>query len=100
MKVPLSVTVLTKNSQKYLAQVLSALQIFDEVLVCDTGSQDQTIEIVRSFPNVSLYERSFIGFGPTHNMASSLAKHEWILSVDSDEIVTPNLANEIQALTL
>ena len=48
----------------------------------------------------SLYERPFIGFGPTHNIASSLAKHHWILSIDSDEIVTPALANEIQALTL
>jgi glycosyltransferase involved in cell wall biosynthesis len=100
MKVALSVTVLTKNSQKYLAEVLSALHIFDEVLVCDTGSQDQTVDIARRFPNVTLYEHPFIGFGPTHNVASSFAKHDWILSIDSDEIVTSDLANEIQALTL
>lgn len=100
MKVPVSVTVLTKNSQKYLREVLSALDIFDEVLVCDTGSQDQTLDIARQFPNVKLYESPFIGFGPTHNLASSLARHDWILSIDSDEIVTHPLANEIQALTL
>jgi glycosyltransferase involved in cell wall biosynthesis len=100
MKMAVSVTILTKNSQKYLAEVLTALQMFDEVLVCDTGSQDQTLEIARRFPNVSLYERPFIGFGPTHNVASRLAKHDWILSIDSDEIVTPQLAREIQALTL
>jgi glycosyltransferase involved in cell wall biosynthesis len=100
MTLAISVTILTKNSQKYLSEVLSALQIFDQVLVCDTGSQDETINIARSFPNVTLYERSFIGFGPTHNVASSLAKYDWILSIDSDEIVTPELANEIQALTL
>lgn len=98
--VPLSVTILTKNSQKYLAEVLSALIMFDEVLVCDTGSTDQTLEIARRFSNVTLYERPFIGFGPTHNVASNLAKHDWILSIDSDEIVTPELANEIGALTL
>lgn len=101
IKLPISVTILTKNSQKYLPEVLSALQkIFDEVLIYDTGSCDQTLEIARQFPNTIIYERSFIGFGPTHNLASSLAKHDWILSIDSDEIVTPELANEIQALTL
>lgn len=100
MKVPLSVTILTKNSQKYLQEVLSALQMFDEVLVCDTGSHDETLSIAQHSSNVTLYERPFIGFGPTHNMASHLAKHDWILSIDSDEIVTPALAQEIQALTL
>ena len=59
MKVPFSVTVLTKNSQKYLSEVLSALQSFEEVLVCDTGSQDETLNIARKFPNVTLYERPF-----------------------------------------
>lgn len=100
MKVPISVTILTKNSQKYLAEVMSALHIFDEVLVCDTGSTDQTIEIARRFPNVTIYERPFIGFGPTHNVASHLAKHDWILSIDSDEVVTAELAHDICALTL
>jgi glycosyltransferase involved in cell wall biosynthesis len=100
MTVSLSVTLLTKNSQKYLIEVLSALQPFDEVLVCDTGSQDQTLAIAQQFPNVTLVERPFDGFGPTHNLASSLAKHDWILSIDSDEIVTNALSSEIQALNL
>lgn len=100
MKVPLSVTVLTKNSQKYIEEVLAALEIFDEVLVCDTGSEDRTLEIAGRFQNVVIHKRPFTGFGPTHNEASSLAKHDWILSIDSDEIVTPALANEIQAQAL
>lgn len=100
MQVNISVTILTKNSQKYLIEVLSALQIFDEVLICDTGSQDKTIELARRFPNVTIFERPFTGFGPTHNIASKLAKHDWILSIDSDEIVTAELADEIQALPL
>lgn len=100
MNIALSVTILTKNSQKYLSEVLTALQMFDEVLICDTGSQDQTLDIARRFLNVNIYEHPFIGFGPTHNLASSFAKHDWILSIDSDEIVSPDLANEIQTLTL
>ncbi|MFI0435065.1 MAG: glycosyltransferase family 2 protein [Parachlamydiaceae bacterium] len=100
MKIPLTVTILTKNSERYLKEVLSALEIFDEVLVYDTGSQDQTLTIARRFPNVIVYEHPFIGFGPTHNMASSIAKHDWILSIDSDEVVTPELAKEIRLLKL
>lgn len=96
----ISVTILTKNSQKYLEEVLSALQMFDEVVICDTGSSDKTLEIARTFANVVIHERPFMGFGPTHNTASSLAKNDWILSVDSDEIVTPELASEIQKQAL
>lgn len=100
MLIPISVTILTKNSEKYLREVLSALQLFQEVLICDTGSSDQTMEIARQFPNVVIHERPFIGFGPTHNVASSLAKNDWILSIDSDEVVTPELSQEIAALVL
>lgn len=100
MKMPLSVTILTKNSQRYLREVLSALQIFEEIVVYDTGSTDRTLEIARHFPQVSLYEGPFIGFGPTHNQATRCAHHDWILSIDSDEVVTPALAKEIQSLTL
>lgn len=99
-KIPVSVTILTKNSQKYLKEVIEALSAFDEVLVCDTGSQDTTLAIAKEFSNVAIYEEPFIGFGPTHNVASSLAKHDWILSVDSDEIVTPQLMQEIAQLKL
>lgn len=100
MKEKISVTVLTKNSQKYLKEVLEALIAFDEVVVCDTGSSDQTVEIARQYPNVALHQRPFIGFGPTHNIATGLAKNDWVLSIDSDEVVTAELADEIQALAL
>ena len=100
IKTPISITILTKNSRKYLQEVLKSLVKFDEVLICDTGSTDNIIEIASDFPNVTIYERPFTGFGPTHNTASSLAKNPWILSVDSDEVLTPALINEILQLSL
>lgn len=100
MKNKITVTILTKNSQKYLEEVLSALQNFEEVLICDTGSNDQSLEIAQKFPNVTIYKKPFIGFGPTHNLASSLAKYDWILSIDSDEVVSKDLASEIDSLNL
>ncbi len=100
MNQSISVTILTKNSQKYLPQVLAALSDFDEILIFDTGSTDATLDIAKRFKNVTIYEEPFIGFGPTHNKASKLAKHDWIFSIDSDEILTPELLKEISLLTL
>lgn len=96
----ISVTILTKNSQKYILEVLTALSDFSEVLIYDTGSTDKTLAIAQTFPNVVIHKHPFIGFGPTHNEASSLTQHDWVLSIDSDEIVTPDLSKEILQLPL
>lgn len=96
----ISVTILTKNSQKYLEKVLKNLERFPEVIIFDTGSTDRTKEIANGFPNVSWHLGDFKGFGPTHNQASALAKYDWILSLDSDEVITPELVDEIFALSL
>lgn len=93
--IPVSVTILTKNCPKYLQGVLKSLRDFDEVLVYDNGSTDNTLEIATSFPNVRVVIGTFEGFGVTHNKASAAAKHDWILSIDSDEVVTPEMAKEI-----
>lgn len=92
----ISVTVLTKNSQKYLKEVLKALTSFGEVLVYDTGSTDDTLEIAKTFKNVTVVHAPFVGFGPTHNMASAVAKNDWIFSIDSDEVATPQLIKILQ----
>lgn len=97
---PISVTILCKNSEKYLKEVLEALHTFDEVLIYDNGSTDDTLAIAAGFPNVTIHRGTFCGFGPTHNIATELAKHDWIFSVDSDEVVSAALVMEIQALQI
>lgn len=96
----ISVTVLAKNSQQYLGRVLQALIPFGEVVLYDTGSTDQTLELAKAFSNVRIISAPFIGFGPTHNQASTAAQCDWILSVDSDEIVTPEMVQAIDRLSL
>ncbi|KIC73286.1 Lipopolysaccharide core biosynthesis glycosyltransferase WaaE [Neochlamydia sp. TUME1] len=98
--IPISVTILTKNSCQYLAQVLDSVSLFDEVLIYDTGSVDDTIKIAKSYSNVRVILATFEGFGPTHNKASAYAKHDWILSLDSDELATPAMIQEILATSL
>jgi len=96
----ISVTLLTKNSAQYLPKVLEALTSFDEILVLDSGSTDDTLTIASQFSNVSIHHHNFDGFGPAHRKATALAKHDWILSIDSDEVASPELVHEIQTMPL
>lgn len=96
----ITVTILAKNSSETLRATLEALHPFAEVLLLDTGSTDATLAIAKEFPNVHIVEQPFQGFGKSHNLASSLASYDWILSIDSDEIVSSELAQEILSLQL
>lgn len=98
----ISATILTKNSEALLRDVLKALQWCHEIVVLDTGSTDSTLIIAAEFANVSLHQLQgpFPGFGRAHQQAVELARHDWILSVDSDEIVSEGLRAEIAGLQL
>jgi glycosyltransferase involved in cell wall biosynthesis len=98
--IPISVTLLTKNSAKYLTQVLDSLRSFDEVLIYDNGSTDHTLQIAEVYPNVRIVKGTFEGFGPTHNKATGCAKHDWILSIDSDEVVSSKMTENIASTAL
>jgi glycosyltransferase involved in cell wall biosynthesis len=93
---------LTRNSSARLAEVLTALHWCDEVVVLDTGSSDETASIAADFVNVRFHRLTgpFPGFGKAHRKAVALARNDWILSVDSDEVVSHALAAEIMALRL
>lgn len=96
----MSVTILTKNSTKYLDAVLKATEPFAETVLYDNGSTDDTINVAKQFDNIAIHTGPFLGFGPSHNRATELATHDWILSVDSDEVITPELVAEINELQL
>lgn len=96
----ISVTILAKDCAKQLQETLEATCLFPEVLVYDTGSMDATMQVAQAYPNVRVVRGAFIGFGPTHNAASARATHDWILSIDSDEVLSAELAREILQLSL
>lgn len=96
----ISATVLTKNCSKTLRKTLESLRVFSEVIVLDSGSSDETLEIAKQFSNVSIHLSPFSGFGQAHNYISKLASQDWIFSVDADEELSSELIQEILHLSL
>jgi glycosyltransferase involved in cell wall biosynthesis len=96
----ISAVVLAKNNEATITKTLMSLQEFDDVVVYDNGSSDETINIARSFTNVNLVEGEFKGFGWTKNRAVSFAKYDWIIIVDSDEVVDSELLHTLKTQKL
>jgi len=93
----LSVTLIAQNESDRIGEVLDAIRCADEVLVVDGGSTDQTREICLS-RGARVLERPFDGFAPQKRFAASQASHDWILNLDADEVMTPELNEEIRAI--
>jgi len=96
----ISAVVLAKNSAQTIQKTLESLASFDDVVVYDNGSSDATLEIAKGFANVNLIEGEFKGFGWTKNHAVSFAKHDWIIIVDSDEVVDSQLLETLKSKKL
>jgi glycosyltransferase involved in cell wall biosynthesis len=95
---PLSVTIVARDEERTIAQVLAAVSgLADEIIFLDSGSRDRTPEIARSF-GVRFYHQDWLGYAEQKNKAIDLATGEWILSLDADEVLTPALAQEIREL--
>ncbi len=96
----ISAVMIVKNGEETIAGTLESLKAFDDVVVYDTGSSDNTLNIVQSYENVVLHLASFTGFSDSKNKAALLAKNDWILSVDADEVVSPELLDSLKNLKL
>ncbi|RUM72773.1 MAG: hypothetical protein DSZ08_00280 [Sulfurovum sp.] len=94
----ISVAMIAKNADETIRQSLDSLRLFDEVLVYLNESIDQTKSIALEYKNVKIVEGPFLGFGETKNAAAEASKYDWILSLDSDEILNEALLNEISQL--
>ena len=91
----LSVTVITRNEAADIGDALASVSWADELIVVDSNSTDDTVAIARQHTN-RVVVREWPGYPAQKNFAASLASHDWILSLDADERVTPALAAEIQ----
>jgi glycosyltransferase involved in cell wall biosynthesis len=90
-----SVTIITKDEEADLGAAIASVAWADEILVVDSRSTDRTVEIARA-ANARVIVRDWPGYIEQKNFAAAQASHDWILSVDADERVTPELAAEIR----
>jgi glycosyltransferase involved in cell wall biosynthesis len=88
---------LTKNEQENLPECLACLTWADETLVVDSFSTDATMEIATRLATRAI-QHPFSNFAAQHNYAQGQARHDWVLFVDADERVTPELRDEIISL--
>lgn len=91
---PVSAVLITRNAERLLEKVLDGVSWCDEILIVDSGSTDRTIDIATR-AGARVLHRDFDGYGPQKAFAVEQARNDWVLVVDADEIVTPELRDEI-----
>ena len=96
----ISAVLMVRDAEASLAATLDSLKGFGEVVIYDNGSRDKTLAIAARYPNVLIHKGEFSGFGPTRNRAASLAKHDWVFSIDADEVPDATLLSALDALSL
>jgi len=93
----IAVVVITKNEERNIAACLGCLKWVDEVIVVDAESSDRTVELAKAYmPKV--FVRTWPGYGPQKNFAMAQVTADWILIVDADERVSPELQVEIRQI--
>ena len=93
----ISATVVTLNEERNIARAIASLKCVDEIVVVDSGSTDRTREIAAAL-GARVIREPWRGYAAQKNFAACSASHDWILSLDADESLTPELAAEIAAL--
>jgi glycosyltransferase involved in cell wall biosynthesis len=93
----LSVAIITYNEEANLQEALESVKWVDEIVVVDAHSTDRTVEIARAYTD-RVFVRAWPGFVAQKNFAVEQTGHEWVLSLDADERLSPTLQEEIQAL--
>ncbi len=98
---PLSVVILTRNEESNIVRCLEGVQWCDDVVVIDDGSTDRTVELA-TIAGVRVVNHAFQDFATQRNWAMEHAslKHEWVLHLDADEVVTPELQNALRETLL
>ena len=93
----ISALILSYNNEKEMKRCIESLSFADEVVVLDSFSEDKTAQIAKEM-GAKVYQYPFTTFGKLRNLALSHASHPWIFSLDTDEVATPSVVNELGAI--
>jgi len=93
----LSVFIITLNEEKHLPGCLESVKWADDIVVVDSFSKDKTTKIAKKY-GCRVFKKKFDSFGALKNFALSKTKHNWVLNIDADERIPPELAQEIKEI--
>lgn len=94
-KQKVSVVIITLNEERHIKDLLEDIDFADEIIVVDSYSTDNTLAIINTFTNVKLIQNHFINFTDQRNFALDQVTNSWVLFIDADERLTPDLKQEI-----
>ena len=94
-----SVYIISQNEEKNIQRVLESVCEFDEVILVDSGSTDQTLTIASNYKNVKIFKQPWLGYAKQKQYAKSLCSHQWVLTLDCDHQVSEALKEEIKKIT-
>ncbi|MDO9224737.1 MAG: glycosyltransferase family 2 protein [Pseudomonadota bacterium] len=92
---PFSLVIITRNAAPLLPDCIASVAGADEVLIVDSGSRDDTVVVAQRL-GARVIHQDWLGYGPQKRFAALQAKHDWILSLDADERLTPELRASIE----
>ena len=96
-KLPISLVIITKNEEANIAACIESAPFVSEVIVLDSGSLDQTVEKAKTL-GAKVFEEPWKGFGLQKQSATDKANFDWVLALDADERVSPELAKELESV--
>lgn len=94
---PISLVIITLNEEEKLKECIKSVPFASDIVVLDSFSKDKTKEIADSL-GARFFEQEWLGFGAQKKRAVELAKHDWVLSLDADERLSPELQSEIKEI--
>lgn len=95
--IPVSVVIVTRNEEKNIGDALESVKDFEDIVVVDSFSEDRTVKICRQYTS-RVFQHEWQGYAKQKQMAVDYAKRPWVLILDADERITPELKNEISNL--
>lgn len=95
IKLPISLVIITLNEEDHIERCIRSVPFADDVVVVDSFSTDRTVELAKA-AGARVFQEKWRGFGPQKAFATEQARHPWILSLDADEALSPELASELQ----
>lgn len=96
MTINASVYIICCNEAFHIQRLLDNVHDFNEVILVDSGSSDQTLEIAKNYPNVKIFHQPWLGYAAQKDFALKKCTSDWVINLDADEVLSDELKQEIQ----